>query len=910
VTGRVYRLRFGQLLMLLTILAAPQAVSAGTGTYKDGSPDLIDLHVMFMYDEATPSDWEPLFKEASKLLFNATEGQVKLGKVVVYNNCPQAADKADVKIYTGNDRADAHAGSLGTPGLRIKLTQVHKTVTTSGSGNRGQLGLVHEMGHYAFGLLDEYLDKSGKVSSSAYCIDQTGTNASVMDAGTTVNIKNQRHEFCWAGNHRAGHTRQCQSRPIGNQTFEDTDSWTWLAAFVKDRYGATLTVPTADPVDSLAGYGADPQIEYQDCGLRSVVCIDRSGSMAALAPLRAADGAGPYEGSPLALSAANLAPIDLAKQGAGNFLQLLQDGDRAAVTSFSDTATTNYAMNAMTAANKPAALAAIAGLQASGSTNIGGGLQVSLQQILGDGAAIANEVVVLLSDGMHNTGTHPDSVLPALKQRGVAVHTIGLGQVDAALMSRIARETGGTYLFAATAAELNAHYLSVLSAIRSQGVLEAAEMDIAAGEDRSLPVFVDSFTAGAAAELLLAWNDPSIEMGFTLSRPDGSPAGPSDPGVTFEYDPSRAFKKYRVTAPAAGSWTVHIENPGAAASRTAFQVHSSASDVTLSGDAGTDLVDFPEPLRIRAGVTTDHAVGGARVEAIVTRPQGPPVRLRLYDDGEAVHGDDAAQDGLYSALFRGFSGDGSYTIEISADTQGAVTVDPGEDGGTFQSEPVDRFIRRKSFSVVLQGMNSVDGDRDGVVDADEDGAPNFGDGNGDGLLDADQSGVASLDRATDGGKVTLIASGIGCNQLTGVTSGLPSPPPEGIDLPSGVFGFLFECAIGRAELVFHGAPGQLGDVYRYGPTPDNPVPHWYNFDFDGTTGAEIAGNRVILHLVDGQRGDDDLVANGIVVVGQAGVSELLATGIPTLSSWAMIVLVMGLAGLALLRMSRLRRGVS
>ncbi|MBI4457245.1 MAG: right-handed parallel beta-helix repeat-containing protein [Acidobacteria bacterium] len=49
---------------------------------------------------------------------------------------------------------------------------------------------------------------------------------------------------------------------------------------------------------------------------------------------------------------------------------------------------------------------------------------------------------------------------------------------------------------------------------------------------------------------------------------------------------------------------------------------------------------------------------------------------------------------------------------------------------------------------------------------------------------------------------------------------------------------------------------------NYGPTPDNPTPHFYQFMFDGKTGAEFKTGRILLHLVDGQRGDHDLAANG------------------------------------------------
>ncbi|MEJ2143702.1 MAG: right-handed parallel beta-helix repeat-containing protein, partial [Acidobacteriota bacterium] len=52
--------------------------------------------------------------------------------------------------------------------------------------------------------------------------------------------------------------------------------------------------------------------------------------------------------------------------------------------------------------------------------------------------------------------------------------------------------------------------------------------------------------------------------------------------------------------------------------------------------------------------------------------------------------------------------------------------------------------------------------------------------------------------------------------------------------------------------------------YNFGPTPDDPTEHWYEFLFDGTTGAEILEDRILLHFLDGARGDHDLAANGTI----------------------------------------------
>lgn len=62
----------------------------------------------------------------------------------------------------------------------------------------------------------------------------------------------------------------------------------------------------------------------------------------------------------------------------------------------------------------------------------------------------------------------------------------------------------------------------------------------------------------------------------------------------------------------------------------------------------------------------------------------------------------------------------------------------------------------------------------------------------------------------------------------------------------------------------------MNAYWLYGPTRDNPADHWYAFMYDGTTGAEIQGNKVILHYADGMRGDGDMMENGEIAVSAGG----------------------------------------
>ncbi|GJM14895.1 MAG: hypothetical protein DHS20C13_02220 [Thermodesulfobacteriota bacterium] len=57
----------------------------------------------------------------------------------------------------------------------------------------------------------------------------------------------------------------------------------------------------------------------------------------------------------------------------------------------------------------------------------------------------------------------------------------------------------------------------------------------------------------------------------------------------------------------------------------------------------------------------------------------------------------------------------------------------------------------------------------------------------------------------------------------------------------------------------------IDTFFKFGPTPDNPVPHCYEFLFDGVTGAQfLSDGQILVTFVDGERGDSDLSANGVI----------------------------------------------
>ncbi len=224
-----------------------------------------------------------------------------------------------------------------------------------------------------------------------------------------------------------------------------------------------------------------------------------------------------------------------------------------------------------------------------------------------------------------------------------------------------------------------------------------------------------------------------------------------------------------------------------------------------------------------------------------------------------------------------------------ANTSGDLTSSSGNSGTA-------------SDTLTVNPLPGVDGDGDGVDDAIEQAAPDvgsgIGDGNNDTLQDHTQSDVTSLP-GLNGEYVTLVSTP---SVLMNVSVGPPpAGQPGGIALPWGLFSYtvddLLPGGIANVSMIVHTATNPTS-FWKSGPEPGIPGDHYYEFLFDGTTGATLAGNVISLRFVDMQRGDDNvLTIDGLVM--EPGGPALLGASVPSLNQWALLLLLglMGAAGL-------------
>lgn len=170
--------------------------------------------------------------------------------------------------------------------------------------------------------------------------------------------------------------------------------------------------------------------------------------------------------------------------------------------------------------------------------------------------------------------------------------------------------------------------------------------------------------------------------------------------------------------------------------------------------------------------------------------------------------------------------------------------------------------------LVITAVFLEDSDDDGVSDEEENANPSEGDGNKDGILDSLQNNVISTLMQGANTYVTFETPvGVTISGLENVVD--PSQHyPQNVWFPYGLFAFeLKGINSGNAASIslYFPPDHRFSTYFKYGPTPEVHFDKWYEFIYDNDVGAEWDDSMVTLHFIDGERGDDDLIKNGIIV---------------------------------------------
>ncbi len=140
------------------------------------------------------------------------------------------------------------------------------------------------------------------------------------------------------------------------------------------------------------------------------------------------------------------------------------------------------------------------------------------------------------------------------------------------------------------------------------------------------------------------------------------------------------------------------------------------------------------------------------------------------------------------------------------------------------------------------------------------------------VASSSMTNVAALQVPSTGAPI-LVMSPANTTITASLSASSAVTPPTGMQFPFGFLNFTISgLGLGAsADVTILGLNlNQVTDYFKNGATPANHTAHWYDFlyghatdtDIAAQTGMQIVNGNVVLHLVDGQRGDDYLAANG------------------------------------------------
>jgi VWFA-related protein len=164
---------------------------------------------------------------------------------------------------------------------------------------------------------------------------------------------------------------------------------------------------------------------------------------------------------------------DAVKAAARTFVDAVRTEDSLSVVTFADAALTEHDLTR----DRSPARDAIEGYTARGGTALYDALCDALLRLE---KAQGRKVVVALTDGRdeNNPGTAPGSVRTAddvavlMRRSGAAIFTIGLGpKVDAALLERLASDSGGESYFPEDVSTLRQEYDRIVENLRRRYVV-------------------------------------------------------------------------------------------------------------------------------------------------------------------------------------------------------------------------------------------------------------------------------------------------------------------------------------------------------------------------------------------------------------------------------------------------------
>lgn len=304
--------------------------------------------------------------------------------------------------------------------------------------------------------------------------------------------------------------------------------------------------------------------------------------------------------------------IGAVRHSLARFVEGLDPRDHIAIVTFADDAHVALAPSEV-GASRAVILGAIANLSAYGATNLGAGLETSLELACSMAPYGGSTRIVVLSDGVATVGEQRPEQLThyadAARARTIAMTTVGMGeQIDYRLLEALATRAGGAFHYVDRPAEVERVFGTELSALT--GI---------AARDAHVRV-----TLPPGARLARSYDERTHESGNVLDTALGDVGADEALVIVHEID----------LAPGSGVVTIPIEVTLGSLDRASAAIAQTALSILEVGTR-TDAAMDPCVLR---NVTLGRIAWSVREAS------------RLVDLGDTVHAGGFAHGALAEAM--------------------------------------------------------------------------------------------------------------------------------------------------------------------------------------------------------------------------------------------------------------------
>lgn len=232
------------------------------------------------------------------------------------------------------------------------------------------------------------------------------------------------------------------------------------------------------------------------------------------------------------------------------------NGDSVAVIDFDDSVRVAQPITLLSA-DRSSLISSIRTIDSDGQTDIGGGIRLAYQELSGS-VSPNRKAGILLTDGMHNTGSYGDAH-SSFASSGWPIYVIGLGQpgsdLDPDFLNRIAADTGtDQYVQLTDPNELTRIYFDI--ARQQKCGLDRLDDSMALAQGESRDVTANIPPRQTSASFLASWPGSTVDL--SLVDPSGRQIGPDTQEPDIFHAKGLTYELYRIDDPDPGDWVMKL----------------------------------------------------------------------------------------------------------------------------------------------------------------------------------------------------------------------------------------------------------------------------------------------------------------------------------------------------------------